>query len=57
MEKRAIIDPQITPDFDRPEKAAQVVQPADVKLKIRQLDSGDFCKKLSDTVADNLKDS
>lgn len=54
MEKRGIVDPQITPAVDMPVKTAEA-QPVTQKAKIRQLDNADLQKQLADVVTDTLK--
>lgn len=54
MEKRGIVDPQITPAVDTPVKTAEA-QPVTPKAKIRQLDNTDLQKQLADVVAHTLK--
>jgi hypothetical protein len=54
MEKRGIVDPQITPAVDNAVKTAAVA-PVTEKAKIRQLDNADLQKQLADAVADTLK--
>jgi hypothetical protein len=54
MEKRGIVDPQVTPAVDTPVKTAET-QPTTQAAKIRQLDAADLQKQLAEVVADTLK--
>lgn len=56
MEKRAIIDPQITPAVDSAQPAVKQADTSKV-AQIQQLDSSDLSKQLANVVANTLKKS